>query len=202
MGLSSCRGGRGAEWLWGVPRDRGARGEGAVGGGWQPWGRWAGSSEGPQAAKGTKTSCMEGGTSGGSVPARCGGGWKCWMLATEGKLLPPRQTRICRIRAVAWYQMALLGDRAPGVAEPKAAAPGHWTCSLLLHPGGAQTAAAMQWGGGVMEKGKKLVEKRGEELCGAVRDEHASHPGAFHCRLCIIGGCANLFACFQIRSSL
>lgn len=29
---------------------------------------------------------------GGSVPARCGGAWKCWMLATEGKLLPRRQT--------------------------------------------------------------------------------------------------------------
>lgn len=62
--------------------------------------------------------------------------------------------------------------------------------------------AAMQWRGGVMEKGKKLMEKRGEEVGGAVRDEHASYPGGFHCWLCVIGGCANLFACFQIRSRL
>lgn len=43
---------------------------------------------------------------------------------------------------------------------------------------------------------------RSEELGSAVRAACASHPGGFHSQLCIISGSVNLFACFQICSSL
>lgn len=66
----------------------------------------------------------------------------CWQQ--KESCYPVGRHAIWRIRAVPWYQMALLGDGASGAAEPKPEAPGHWTCSLLLHPRGGH---AMGWGG-------------------------------------------------------
>lgn len=176
VALSSCRGGRGAERLWGVPRDRGARGEGAVGGGWQPSHRWAGSSQGHQAAKGAKTSCMEGGTSWWLCSSKV---WRSVEMldagnrrkaATPSADMPFEEYERCPgIKWLCWG----MGHQGRLSQSQKHLATGPVPC--FCTPG-----AAMQWGGGVIEKGKKLMEKRGEEVGGVLRDEHASHPGGFH----------------------
>lgn len=46
-----------------------------------------------------------------------------------------------------WYQRALLGEEASGVAEPKPAVPGHCIRSLLLHPRGSTNGGNHATGG-------------------------------------------------------
>lgn len=171
------------------------------------WGRWAGPSQGPHRAKCPKLSSMEGGMDGHPAPASCAcssWGGEVWEFVVAGNrrkdLSPSADVRLQNTSSVL-VSKSSAGEG--GIRGSRAKASSTWPLDPFT-PSAPQEVQKWQrsCNRGAMEEGKRVSKKRGEELSGAARAARASHPGGFHSQLCVISGSANLFAYFQICSSL